>query len=149
VAELAPVLESLWDRFSDFLTARDMVPELGFQPQGEPRSKLVGGFPAPVAYLMLGQADTPYYTRTIGDKNADQYQLLDFSVLVTAADYVMLIRAVDVVNAAMMDFVPDGGGPIDQAGGFHTTLPVDSFLTPYSYAQTLGYICPIGLEVST
>lgn len=149
MAELTPVLQSLWERFSDFLTAKRMHPELGFQPQGEPVAKLPDGSPAPVAYLMLGQADTPFFTRTIGDKNADQYQLLDFTVLVTAADYVMLIRAIDVCNAALMDFAPDGGGPIDQSGGFQSRLPVDSFLTPYSYAQTLGYICPIGLEVST
>jgi len=149
MAQITPVVESVWARFSTFLTEHEVHPELGFQPQGVERARDTTGFIQPTAYLVVGQADPVNFYRTIGDRNYDQLQSLDFAVLVAAADYVALLRATDVVRAALIDFEPENGGRIDAFGGSTARLPVDNFLTPYTYTQMLGFICSIGLEVSS
>ncbi len=149
MTQITPVVESVWGRFTEFLTEHGVIPELGFQPQGVERTRDTTGFIKPTAYLVVGQADPTRYYRTIGDKNIDQLQTLDFAVLVAAADYITLLRAIDVVRAALIDFEPEQAGRIDAFGGSSARLPVDNFLTPYTYTQMLGFVCSIGLEVSS
>lgn len=139
--QIAPIYREVRDRLIDFCVPKGVEIVEAFVGQGEDIPRLPNGQPKPHAILEIGDImEIPGWSDVADEPG--QLGLLDISIVLIAGDIDSLNVARDVVVTALDRYEMTDGSrwyPMDGTN----RIPVESFLQPFKYGRTLGFMLTV------
>lgn len=142
ITQVAPINRQIADQLQAKTSAADIAFARGLSEGEASLARTPNGAIEPMVVIYFGRPiSLPLDEDITGHRQ--QLQMHNFSVVCIASNDDELSMVCDVVNDALVGFVPDNCGEIEEAGGM-ARPPVEVRMTPFRYAITMGFALTIG-----